>query len=192
MQNRTIKKSLVIGIIVLFIGVVFEPVLANEISISKTYDIEEECNICQPVSKLHLIKLKSLIDKIDKVEKYENILSLMYKLNPEIEEKYQEISNLINNYIETNYELTPELMEGENSTICFILLMMYFKQLFSAMILIYIYDFLDYYPVLHLLYLPLFFILGEKASIITNIILNTAFKKNCEWAGPFRIIEFNM
>jgi hypothetical protein len=57
----------------------------NEIPIN-----EDDCKICQSVSKKHLVKINSLIYKIDKNR---NKLSLLSKYNPETEEKFKKISN---------------------------------------------------------------------------------------------------
>ena len=52
MQNRLFRKSLVIGVIILFVGVGFQPVFARE-TIIKTADSEEDCG-CQSVNNINL------------------------------------------------------------------------------------------------------------------------------------------
>jgi hypothetical protein len=91
MQHTSLLyKSLVVGVIVLFIGVGVQPAFAVT---SITSDSDDECNLCPKLSKQHIVRVKSLLDRL---EKYDNELSVLSKLNPEIEEKYQEISNYIN------------------------------------------------------------------------------------------------
>jgi len=89
MRTSCVKNGLVLGVILLFIGVVFQPSVAvNPIS----SDNEEDCDICPKVSNQHLVRLRSLIDK---VETLNNDISLMSRLNPEVVEKYQELSDRI-------------------------------------------------------------------------------------------------
>jgi hypothetical protein len=78
-------KFLVVGVIVLFIGIGIQPAFAIELE----QPFNDDCEICpKKVSKQHLILLEILLNKM---EKYDNQLSVLSKLNPEVEEKYQEI-----------------------------------------------------------------------------------------------------
>jgi len=120
-NNKIWKKSLVVGIIVLFIGVGFQPAFANEVSITNKSEVEEDCD-CQPVSNLHLIRLERMLNRL---EIHTKILSFFSKYNPEFAEKYQEISNRISTLKETNNELNNELkldsLDGESPILCSIL-----------------------------------------------------------------------
>jgi len=54
---------------------------------------EDDCNLCaKKVSKSHLVFIKSLLDRL---EKYDNQISELSKPNPQLEEKYQELSKRI-------------------------------------------------------------------------------------------------
>ncbi len=118
-NNKIWKKGLVVGIIVLFIGVGFQPAFANEVSITnKTSDVEEDCN-CNPVSNLHLIRLERMLNRL---EIHTKILSIFSKYNPEFKEKYQEISNRISTLKETNNELKLGSSDWDYPIICEILL----------------------------------------------------------------------
>ena len=88
--SSMVYKTLVVGVIVLFIGIGIQPAFAVT---PNTTDSKDDCKLCPKVSSLHLFRLKRLLNRL---EKYDNELSVLSKLNPEIEEKYQEISNYIN------------------------------------------------------------------------------------------------
>ena len=89
MQNNMFRKGVVLAVIFLFVGIAIQPTIAvNPIS----YKGEEDCNICPKVSNLHLIDLKNLIKRLEILN---NKLLVMSKLNPEVEEKYQELSDRI-------------------------------------------------------------------------------------------------
>ena len=104
------KKALVVGIIVLFIGVGVQPAFANEVSITnKTSDVEEDCN-CNPVSNLHLVRLERILNR---VESYTNIISIFSNRNPVIQEKCEELSNEITTLKETNNELKFGSLDGD-------------------------------------------------------------------------------
>jgi len=80
-----IKNGLIVGVILLFIGVTVQPAIAvNPIST----DNDEDCEICPKVKKTHLVRLKSLINRVETIN---NKFSVISKHNPEIEEKYQEL-----------------------------------------------------------------------------------------------------
>jgi len=84
-----LSKTLVVGIIVLFIGVGIQPAFAVTPDIS---DSEDDCNLCaKKVSKQHIDRIINLIDRI---EKYDNQLSIISKYYPGLLEKYQELSEI--------------------------------------------------------------------------------------------------
>ena len=81
-------KILVVGVIVLFIGLGVQPAIAVT---PDTSDSDDNCNLCpKKVSKPHLERLTTLLDRLDK---YDNQLSEQSKLYPELKEKYQDFSN---------------------------------------------------------------------------------------------------
>ncbi len=101
MRTSCVKNGLVVGVILLFIGIAFQPAVAvNPISA----DNEEDCSICPKVSKLQIVRLKSLINR---VETLDNKLSVISKHNPEIAEKYQELSDEITTLKEMHKEFKP-------------------------------------------------------------------------------------
>ena len=77
----------VIGITALFLGLAIQPSIAITPTSSEG---EDDCNLCPKVSSLHLVGLKSLLNRM---EKYDNLLSLLSKHNPEVAEKYQKFSD---------------------------------------------------------------------------------------------------
>ena len=110
-----IKNGLVMVVILLFMGVAVQPAIAvNPIST----DNEEDCSICPKVSKQHLVRLRSLINR---VETLNNKLSVLSKLYPEVAEKYQELSDRITTIKEMNQDLNPN---WEYPIICAILIIL--------------------------------------------------------------------
>ncbi len=102
-----------IGITILFLGLAMQPSIAvNPIPSNN----EEDCDICQKVSNLHLVRLKSLINR---VETLDNKLSVLSKHNPEVIEKYQELSDKITTQKEMNKKLN---FDWDFPIICNILL----------------------------------------------------------------------
>ena len=85
-----LSKTLVVGVIVLFIGVGIQPAFAVT---PDTSDSVEDCNLCPKASKQQIDRLNNLLERL---VRYDSQLSILSKHNPEIEEKYQELSNYIN------------------------------------------------------------------------------------------------
>ncbi|UCF49412.1 MAG: hypothetical protein JSU91_06610 [Thermoplasmatales archaeon] len=96
--NPVLYKTLVVGVIVLFIGIGVQPAFAVTKDIS---DSDDDCDICPKVSKSHLLLIKSFLKRL---EKYDDESSVLSKLNPEIEEKYQEISYAFSSLSNINKE----------------------------------------------------------------------------------------
>ena len=92
MRNVCFKKALVVGIIVLFLGVGFQPALANEVSIAKTSDVEEDCLECQPVNRVDLLRVRLLLIRLETIT---NIILSKFGHIPDIEEKCGEILDII-------------------------------------------------------------------------------------------------
>ena len=76
-KSSLLSKTLVVAVIVLFIGVGIQPALAD-VSYTTVSDSDEDCNLCPKVSNLHLVRLKSLLYRL---EKYDNLLSVTGKMN---------------------------------------------------------------------------------------------------------------
>ncbi len=87
------KKCIVIGIILLFIGVGFQPVFAEE-SLPITLKREEDCFKCQVSDEYNLLKVKLLMYKVRVIVNIV-LLSKLGKI-PEIKENCQEILDVIN------------------------------------------------------------------------------------------------
>jgi len=83
-------KTLVVGVILLFIGIGIQPAFAVKSNFS---DTDNDCELCaKKVSTSHLILISGLINII---EKYENQLILSSKQYPQFEEKYKDLFNAI-------------------------------------------------------------------------------------------------
>ena len=102
-------KILVVGIIVLFLGVGFQPALANEIS-----DVEEDCG-CQPVSRVDLLKVKLLLIRL---EAFTNVILSKYEHIPEIQEECGEILDRITSLREMNDEFESHLLLNDEHPWC--------------------------------------------------------------------------
>ena len=107
MSERIFKKGLVVGIIVLFLGVGFQPAFAKEI-ISTISNNEDDCN-CDVVSKSELLRFERLLTRFKLVIK--SIL-MRYRNIPEIEEKCNEILNILNidKILENPYRLGCKIL----------------------------------------------------------------------------------
>jgi len=129
-------------------------------------DSDDDCNLCPKVSNLHLVRLKSLFNRLGK---YNNKLSIVSKLNLELEEKYQEISNSITTLIEMNKELNPN---GEYPNICYIIaiIALPFFTVWDE-VLMPIWDKIDEYSLLGRLIFPLLIFYDMVLIFFTILIL---------------------
>ena len=71
MKNTLLRKGLVVGIIVLFIRIGFQPALSNEITLPKISDNEEDCDCNIPDAKLHLAE--KLLTRLEKNELFTDV-----------------------------------------------------------------------------------------------------------------------
>jgi hypothetical protein len=102
MRTFCVKNGLVVAVVLLFVGISIKPAIAvNPIST----DTENDCSICPKVSKLQLVRLKSLIEKL-KIN--DNKLSVMSKHHPQVAKRYQEVSDGITTLTDMNKELKPD------------------------------------------------------------------------------------
>ena len=92
MRNVWYTKTFVLVIIVLFLGVGFQPALANEIPTNIVSDVDEDCLECQPVSRIDLLKIRLLLTRI---EVFTKIIMQRFGHIPEVSEKCDEILNII-------------------------------------------------------------------------------------------------
>lgn len=99
-MNNISKKTLVIGIILLMFAVSFNSAISVENKPSILGDENEECKECEELCNAELVKVKQLVNR---VEVYIKLLLALYKDNPELTEKCEELFNLI--LILDNYDL---------------------------------------------------------------------------------------
>jgi hypothetical protein len=114
MNNKSVflYKTLVVGVIFLFIGIGIQPSFAVTPNIS---DSDNDCELCaNKVSKSHLFFINGLLNII---WKYENQLLTFSKQYPQLEEKYQELSSAITIFSEE----TNNLNKNGDSFICLII-----------------------------------------------------------------------
>ncbi len=108
MNRRILSKALVVGVI-LFICISIQPAIAVN---PNSIDSEDDCDICPKVSSLHLVRLKSLINR---VETLNNKLLVLSNHNPEVADRYQELSDRVATIKEINKEL-KQVADGINNT----------------------------------------------------------------------------
>ena len=103
-KNNLFKKTLVFGIIILFIGVSIQPVFAddNKSSTDNTEN-ENDCG-CEVVSDAQHIRFEELLNRL---EIYAKKLSLLFKDNPKIVEKCEELSKIISKIKSLNVDGNP-------------------------------------------------------------------------------------
>ena len=90
------RKGLTFVVISLFIGLVFLPSVNSEIPNEENYVNNEDCN-CRQTIKPNIVLLKRLIKRVKANEK---LLSLLPRLNPEIEKKYKELSDSLTPFLD--------------------------------------------------------------------------------------------
>ena len=90
------KKALVVGIIVLFLGVGFQPALANEVSTNIVSDVDEDCLECQPVNRADLLRVRLLLIRL---EVFINIVLSIFGHIPKIVTICEEILEILKNGI---------------------------------------------------------------------------------------------
>lgn len=90
-KSAMLYKTLVVGVIVLFIGTGVQPAIAT---VEPTTIESDDCSLCPKVSNQQIDKLKNSIDRIKQIK---NELSLIAKYYPEIEEKCKDLSDKITN-----------------------------------------------------------------------------------------------
>ena len=68
-KNPVLYKSLVVGVIILFVGVGIQPAFAVS---PDTSESEDDCNLCaKKVSKSHLILIESLLNRVEKSKDFD-------------------------------------------------------------------------------------------------------------------------
>ena len=172
MRNHCCKKALVVGIIVLFIGVGVYPAVSSvpikttnilqidELESPVISDSEEDCN-CKPVSNLHLVRIERLVNRI---VVYNNLLSLLSRHNPEVAEKYQEISDEITALRELTNELKPDTDWEDNPVICMILFIILFVLSNIGMRFLYLSEDFERFPILSNFFYLIYVIFQKMAS----------------------------
>jgi hypothetical protein len=131
MQKSIIKKGLVAGIIVLFIGIGVQPAFAVDISNNRPSEYIEDCG-CE-INDNNLVRIKSLLKRIesllDRVEIRIKLITTLYKDHPEVIEDCEEISEKITTFREMNEENFSERISisgsQSNKIICDILEILY-------------------------------------------------------------------
>ena len=93
MRNVCLRKVLVVGIIVLFLGVGFQPAFANEINTTIVSDVDEDCLECQPVNNVDILRVRLLVIRIKAIT---NVILSRFGYIPEVKEKCEEVLELIN------------------------------------------------------------------------------------------------
>ena len=152
MRTYCLKNGLVVGVILLFIGIAIQPAIAvNPIST----DNEDDCDICPKISNLHLVRLRSLINR---VETPDNKLSVISKFHPKLAEKYQELFNRITTLKEINKELKPYIPWYEHPIICIILYSLLLPSFTILAIMQNIYERIESYSLLFFLLFPFYVI----------------------------------
>ena len=109
MKKNMLSKTLAIGIIILFVGIGFQPAFAVETKLSAdNTEKNEDCN-CPEVDRLHPIRIKFLLTKLKVVTK---ILLLRFGHLPEIKEICQKILDIIGSNRQLDYTYLCKILEN--------------------------------------------------------------------------------
>ncbi|UCF49034.1 MAG: hypothetical protein JSU91_04610 [Thermoplasmatales archaeon] len=165
-------KTLVVGVIVIFIGVGIQPAVAELSNISKS-DSKDDCNLCpKKISKSHIILIESLLNRL---EKYDNKLSILFKNNPEIEKRNKAFSNrfLILKEINKNF-----IFYWNFPIICTFLNILIYSYIFLIIFALFIVRIYHDFPFFH---------------ILIDVIIPLGFKLNCSWyiEPPPHLLKIN-
>ena len=156
------KKALVIGVILLFLGVGVQPALANEVS-NTVSDVDEDCIECQPVNRIDILKVKLLMIRVEAIT---NVIISKYGHIPEITEKYEEVLDIIDSSRVLDYPI-----------ICGILLILYntFSSLYEILA-----DIILNHRTLYLIFFPILFPIGFTIAYLMIITEIRGLQLNCE------------
>ena len=122
-------------------------------TITETYD-NEDCG-CEVVSSQHLVRLERLLNR---VESYTKILSILFKFNPEIIEKTEELTNEITALKEINNALKSDYISEDFPIICKILWDIYYQ---LSEIWFFLYNLTLKYPQIYPFIYPIAFVVDE-------------------------------
>jgi hypothetical protein len=116
-KSALLYKSLVVGVIILFIGIGVQPAFAVT---SNSIENENDCDLCpKKVSKSQLTLLENSLIRL---EKYDNQLSILSKQYPEFEEKYKGAYDKLLIFKEVVTEFKHNPSNSNNIFICLSLL----------------------------------------------------------------------
>jgi hypothetical protein len=86
------KKTIVISIILLLVGVSVSTAISVDTKSTKSNNQNEDCRECNEVSDADLVRVERLLNR---VEVYSKLLLVLSKFNPEIKEEYEGLSKRI-------------------------------------------------------------------------------------------------
>ena len=89
-MKKLCKKSIVISIILLFVGVSASSAVSVDTKSTISNNQNEECRECNEISDADLVKVERLLNR---VEVYSKLLLVLSRHNPELREICEELSN---------------------------------------------------------------------------------------------------
>jgi len=121
MEKSRIKRGLVFGIILIFVGVVIKPAFAIDISTIRFSENIKDCN-CQAADNFDFVIVKSLLNRaemlLNKVDIITDLIAILSKNNPEIIEICQENKEICKEKLEI---INLSYLSGNSSIICSLL-----------------------------------------------------------------------
>jgi len=106
-------KTLVVGVIVLFVGLGVQPAFAVKSDVS---DSRDDCNLCpKKVSNQNLVRLKNVVSRLETLNSKLSVLSKQY---PEMEGLYIELSDIILTLKEINKTTELNSPNSDFTIIC--------------------------------------------------------------------------
>jgi hypothetical protein len=134
----------------------------NVVSVS---DAEDDCN-CKPVSNLHLVILERLSNKLDRLlgrlDVYIGIISILYRHNPDVTERFEELSNRITSLRESNDALESVFEFSWEDILCDIIepIILPLEEFMH-----YLNSLMNEYPLLELIILPFYLVVEFSVYI---------------------------
>ena len=176
-RNPVLYNSLVVGVIVLFIGIGIQPAFAVTTDVSDS----DVCDICPKVSKSYIFRIRRMIDRL---VKYDNQLSGLFNHILKNDEEFLDLHD----------KITPPEKISSNNSICNLIynyfIVLFLRAVLFSMLLEKIYD--TFFPLFSTILDIIYELLMAKFIFVSAILVNLNFLFDCpDWYWPPPYEEYN-